>query len=175
MIFRKRDKRWCRCCAGCIVFMVMFGLLFFGYYCPNRICAMTQGSTAMYQSKFDAYLQGNIIHENFRSEDIHRDYEVDFDGEDVLVFLHMQKTGGSTFGRHLVKNLARSTAPCRCTKGRKRCECRNSDHHIWLFSRFSVGWPCGLHADWTELHDCVHQEMNRLERKERRRRYFRYK
>ncbi|XP_078738921.1 uncharacterized protein LOC144952400 [Lampetra fluviatilis] len=25
----------------------------------------------------------------------------------------------------------------------------------WLFSRFSTGWRCGLHADWTELRACV--------------------
>ena len=25
----------------------------------------------------------------------------------------------------------------------------------WLFSRYSTGWKCGLHPDWTELTGCV--------------------
>jgi len=25
----------------------------------------------------------------------------------------------------------------------------------WLFSRYSTGWKCGLHPDWTELVGCV--------------------
>lgn len=25
----------------------------------------------------------------------------------------------------------------------------------WLFSRYSTGWKCGLHADYTELTECL--------------------
>jgi hypothetical protein len=31
---------------------------------------------------------------------------------------------------------------------------------MWLFSRYSTGWRCGLHADWTELKDCVAEYLN---------------
>jgi len=31
----------------------------------------------------------------------------------------------------------------------------------WLFSRFSTGWACGLHADWTELVSCVDSELEK--------------
>ena len=28
-------------------------------------------------------------------------------------------------------------------------------HRYWLFSRYSTGWKCGLHADYTELTECL--------------------
>ncbi|XP_030668321.1 heparan-sulfate 6-O-sulfotransferase 3-like [Nomascus leucogenys] len=73
---------------------------------------------------------------------------------DVIVFLHIQKTGGTTFGRHLVKNI-RLEQPCSCKAGQKKCTCHRPGKETWLFSRFSTGWSCGLHADWTELTNCV--------------------
>lgn len=33
------------------------------------------------------------------------DFQFDMDGHDVMVFLHIQKTGGTSFGRHLVRDL----------------------------------------------------------------------
>ena len=57
------------------------------------------------------------------------------DKSDVLVFLHIQKTGGSTFGRHLVNDL-KVNPPCICSKNRKRCDCLNKNGKTWLFSRF---------------------------------------
>uniref|UniRef100_A0A452TME8 Heparan-sulfate 6-O-sulfotransferase n=1 Tax=Ursus maritimus TaxID=29073 RepID=A0A452TME8_URSMA len=76
-------------------------------------------------------------------------------GDDVIVFLHIQKTGGTTFGRHLVQNV-RLEVPCDCRPGQKKCTCyRPNRRETWLFSRFSTGWSCGLHADWTELTNCV--------------------
>lgn len=85
----------------------------------------------------------------------------------VLVFLHIQKTGGSYFGRQLVKSLLMKK-PCKCISGKKRCKCLHKGRN-WIFSRFSTGWACGLHADWTELHECIDRKMNKLERKRRRR------
>ncbi|XP_076435891.1 heparan-sulfate 6-O-sulfotransferase 3-B-like [Babylonia areolata] len=35
------------------------------------------------------------------------------------------------------------------------CDCLNRKNQVWLFSRHSTGWRCGLHADWTELTNCV--------------------
>ena len=82
-----------------------------------------------------------------------RDYQFDMNGNDVMVFLHIQKTGGTTFGKHLVKHLGH----CRCERGKKRCDCKRKreKNSTWLFSRYSTGWSCGLHADWTELTSCV--------------------
>jgi len=89
---------------------------------------------------------------------------------DVLVFLHMQKTSGSVFGRHLVRNAVGFPAACYRVRGRKRRNCTDSSGRQWLFSRFSTGWACGLHADWTELRACVSRILNRLEGGRRRRR-----
>ncbi len=93
---------------------------------------------------------------------------------DVIVFLHVQKTGGTTFGRHLVLDIDLQK-PCKCRtmkkkrkKGRNRlkrmlrCDCfRPGSNKNWLFSRHSTGWKCGLHADWTELTSCVDSFMRR--------------
>ncbi|XP_015782998.1 heparan-sulfate 6-O-sulfotransferase 2 [Tetranychus urticae] len=89
----------------------------------------------------------------------------DIKGDDVMVFLHMQKTGGTSFGRHLVRDLDLE-APCQCKKGKKICKCirPNSSSRLWLFSRYTTGWKCGLHADWTELVNCVDSVMNQSER-----------
>ena len=51
-------------------------------------------------------------------KDIHRD-DFDFNmvsGKSVMVFLHIQKTGGSTFSKHLVKDIDLDK-PCNCSKG----------------------------------------------------------
>lgn len=66
--------------------------------------------------------------------------------------------------------------PCECKKGRKRCRCiRPSDSGVnkfWLFSRYSTGWKCGLHADWTELTNCVDNALDESEKVVTKRRYF---
>ncbi|XP_021562944.1 heparan-sulfate 6-O-sulfotransferase 3-like, partial [Carlito syrichta] len=92
---------------------------------------------------------------NFTLKDLTRFVDFNIKGRDVIVFLHIQKTGGTTFGRHLVKNI-RLEQPCSCKAGQKKCTChRPGKKETWLFSRFSTGWSCGLHADWTELTNCV--------------------
>jgi len=97
----------------------------------------------------------------------------DIMGRDVMVFLHIQKTGGTTFGRHLVKNLNLDN-PCVCLRKRKRCDCYrpNTINEQWLFSRYSTGWRCGLHADWTELTNCVENSLDEIEGMQKKRRYF---
>ena len=95
----------------------------------------------------------------------------DITGRDVIVFLHIQKTGGTIFGRHLVKDL-NVPSPCLCPRKRKRCDCfrPNTQNEQWLFSRYSTGWKCGLHADWTELTDCVEDALNEYEGSAKKRR-----
>ena len=97
-------------------------------------------------------------------------YDFDIEGDEVIVFLHIQKTGGTVFGRNLVKNI-QLEKPCKCYRRQKRCDCENSQNHIWLFSRFSTGWSCGLHADWTELKNCVDSMMDHKESEHRQRKY----
>lgn len=93
---------------------------------------------------------------------------------DVIVFLHMQKTSGSTFGRQLVRSAVGFPAACIRLRGRKRRNCTDSKGLQWLFSRHSMGWACGLHADWTELHACVPRALNKIEGGRRKRRSVEY-
>lgn len=113
---------------------------------------------------------------SFAVQDLARSFPFSVDGGDVIVFLHMQKTGGTFFGTNLVKNLV-LRRECECaekdTDSMMKCPCRSSDgSRLWLFSRYSVGWKCGLHADWTELHECVDAKMDELENLSRDRRYL---
>uniref|UniRef100_A0A182VYV3 Heparan-sulfate 6-O-sulfotransferase n=1 Tax=Anopheles minimus TaxID=112268 RepID=A0A182VYV3_9DIPT len=63
--------------------------------------------------------------------------------------------------------------PCTCQRKKKRCYCfRPHRNENWLFSRYSTGWKCGLHADWTELTGCVDQELDKNEGETAKRRYF---
>lgn len=100
---------------------------------------------------------------NFTKGDLSRAVDFNINGDDVIVFLHIQKTGGTTFGRHLVRNI-QLERPCECHAGQKKCTClRPGKTETWLFSRFSTGWSCGLHADWTELTNCVPARMDTQE------------
>ncbi|XP_060047754.1 heparan-sulfate 6-O-sulfotransferase 3 [Erinaceus europaeus] len=111
---------------------------------PDPEEAPENGSLARFAPRF-----------NFTPKDLTRFVDFNIKGRDVIVFLHIQKTGGTTFGRHLVKNI-RLEQPCSCKAGQKKCTChRPGKKETWLFSRFSTGWSCGLHADWTELTNCV--------------------
>lgn len=77
-------------------------------------------------------------------------------GHDIMVFLHIQKTGGTSFGKRLVRNL-RLERKCEKIvemKPRFMCKRPNSDE-FWLYSRYSTGWVCGLHADWTTWKSCL--------------------
>ncbi|CAB3400572.1 unnamed protein product [Caenorhabditis bovis] len=58
---------------------------------------------------------------------------------------------------------------------KKRCNCaRNERNETWLFSRYSTGWVCGLHADFTELvvNNCVERVLDRQAGYKKSRRYF---
>lgn len=62
------------------------------------------GSTAIAAK---ASIPQNIIaNAGLSYEDVlNDDFQFDMDGHDVMVFLHIQKTGGTSFGRHLVRDL----------------------------------------------------------------------
>ncbi|KAL7294594.1 hypothetical protein TKK_0011901 [Trichogramma kaykai] len=113
-------------------------------------------------------LQGNLGYDSIFLND---SFQFDINANDVMVFLHIQKTGGTSFGKHLVRDLDLQR-PCSCQRRRKRCFCfRPNKNENWLFSRYSTGWKCGLHADWTELINCVDSELNKIEG-DNKRRYF---
>lgn len=100
----------------------------------------------------DSWISFDCIHNEGRKFNI--------SAKDFIVLLHIQKTGGTAFEKHLVYDLELET-PCECFETKRRCMCRregfnSSDHGTtWLISRFSTGWLCGLHPDWTEIRSCL--------------------
>ncbi|KAI1305886.1 Heparan-sulfate 6-O-sulfotransferase 2 [Halotydeus destructor] len=133
--------------------------------------ALSGGQVLPFQSSFSESNNEEISFDEMRKDD---SFFFDIRGNDVIVFLHIQKTGGTSFGRHLVRDLDLEY-PCECKKGRKRCLCvrrESNSTKLWLFSRYSTGWKCGLHADWTELTNCVDTAMDETEKMVRKRRYF---
>uniref|UniRef100_A0A3Q3JBT6 Heparan-sulfate 6-O-sulfotransferase n=1 Tax=Monopterus albus TaxID=43700 RepID=A0A3Q3JBT6_MONAL len=124
-----------------LLMVLLFGVIMVQYACPSR---SEYGALVRFIPRF-----------NFTRADLNRVVDFNIKGDDVIVFLHIQKTGGTTFGRHLVRNI-QLERPCECHQGQKKCTCyRPGKKETWLFSRFSTGWSCGLHADWTELTRCV--------------------
>jgi len=95
----------------------------------------------------------------------------DINSTDMIVFLHMQKTGGTTFGRHLIKDLILQEKCKKLVETEKRWDCGrpNNKDEQWLFSRYTTGWRCGLHADWTNLDQCAHRAIKDYNHE---RRYF---
>nr|XP_027226491.1 heparan-sulfate 6-O-sulfotransferase 2-like [Penaeus vannamei] len=202
--FRGRDaakkeawmRKSIRRCLYLLVFVTLLGgagIIYFGFYCPEAVCALT--STAPRSRYKVGYLKDGINQFHLATDEIGRplsdalrsatglsfeevtahDFQFNIRGHDVIVFLHIQKTGGTTFGRHLVSDLDLDKS-CQChRKIKKRCTClrpgKNSNE-TWLFSRYSTGWKCGLHADWTELTSCVDDMMDRIEDHDIKRRYF---
>jgi hypothetical protein len=103
--------------------------------------------------------------------------------KNVLVFLHMQKTGGSDFDRNIVKHLLirkgnKWQRAClslysnskeikktfKKTDKFKKFSCLkdNRIHSFetnWYFSRQTFGWVCGLHPDLTQLKECVRDKI----------------
>lgn len=160
-----------------LLVVVVVGLVLVSYFCGDNFCSFDSSVIKIEEnhelglkSQYNAYKQGMLPANDFPDTDLDRFQQVQFEKEDVIVFLHMQKTGGTTFGRHLVKNLDLES-PCKCYKKKKRCDCLTSKKTIWLFSRYSTGWICGLHADWTELNTCVEDAMNKKEKIRRTRKY----
>ncbi|XP_069049781.1 heparan-sulfate 6-O-sulfotransferase 2 [Lepisosteus oculatus] len=160
-----------------LVMLFLFGVIVLQYVCPGTDCQLLlrlQGSWASSPAAGGAGAAGGggggggdpyvsedwtparfVPRYNFTAAELRRAVDFNIKGDDVIVFLHIQKTGGTTFGRHLVRNI-QLERPCECRAGQKKCTChRPGKQETWLFSRFSTGWSCGLHADWTELTRCV--------------------
>jgi hypothetical protein len=58
---------------------------------------------------------------------LRRDVKFRVNGSDVLVYLHIQKTGGTAFGKNMVTNLADPFS------GRKSCLCKSTSKR-WEFN-----------------------------------------
>uniref|UniRef100_A0A182HKW5 Heparan-sulfate 6-O-sulfotransferase n=2 Tax=Anopheles arabiensis TaxID=7173 RepID=A0A182HKW5_ANOAR len=132
---KKMEPRW-RLRRPIIVvclFLAIAGIIGFGYYCPDQVCAlsrrevtssvglvgggMASGSsggggltelTAGYEhDNLGKPVQQNLLANPGLSyeEVLNDDFQFDMNAHDVMVFLHIQKTGGTSFGKHLVRDL----------------------------------------------------------------------
>lgn len=161
------------------IMLAISGIVYFGYFCSDQVCALTTQKTSWSDWTLKFPIQDNLgkplaLHSSpFNSKTsnpglsyddvLNENFQFDMNAHDVMVFLHIQKTGGTSFGRHLVQDLDLQR-PCTCQRKRKRCYCfRPNRNENWLFSRYSTGWKCGLHADWTELTSCVDSELDKNE------------
>jgi len=109
------------------------------------------------------YLTNQFHQQIFFSNDIHSTNSLR-----TLVFIHIQKTAGSAFERSIVRRLHfGNQSSCQCPftnrtrriKRKLRCNC-SQNQQPWLISRFSVGWLCGVHADWSHYHRCLPTRLN---------------
>ncbi|XP_045201171.2 heparan-sulfate 6-O-sulfotransferase 2-like [Mercenaria mercenaria] len=174
----KRKKMGWKKIISVLIFTCSLGALLFVYLTRSDYISVNENITEVLphtvipiSKALKAYKNGMLPYNDFEESDIAHSYKVKLDEEDVIVFLHVQKTGGTSFGRHLVKNMDLES-PCKCYRKKKRCDCYTKKKTIWLFSRYSTGWMCGLHADWTELTTCVEAAMNKKEKLIRPRRYY---
>ncbi|KAL1490325.1 hypothetical protein ABEB36_013040 [Hypothenemus hampei] len=168
-----KSSRLKQICLFCLV-LCLFGIFGFGYFCPEKVCALTsREASPIMEDRIGKpiVLESNKIGLSY-DDMLNDDFVFDMDSHDVMVFLHMQKTGGTSFGRHLVHDLDLKR-PCQCPLTRKRCHCfRPHSNQTWLFSRYTTGWKCGLHADWTELTGCVDEKLDELEDVVKRRYFY---
>lgn len=104
----------------------------------------------------------------FKNVSIQHNYDIN---TDVMVFLHIQKTGGMHFNDRLIRELS-YPFKCKCVFKQPTCPCFNPKGNIWIYTSKLSGWPCGLHADWTQLHRCIPNQIDQMEQKRRYRRYF---
>ena len=159
--------------------LALTGIIYFGYFCSDQVCALTPQKPSWSEWSLKFPVQDNLgkplsLHSNpYNSKSsnpglsyddvLNENFQFDINAHDVMVFLHIQKTGGTSFGKHLVQDLDLQK-PCSCYRKRKRCYCfRPNRNENWLFSRYSTGWKCGLHADWTELTSGVDAEFDKNE------------
>ena len=110
------------------------------------------------------HLDANMINKTIPLSHKHSLHEFNITNPgDVIVFLHMQKTGGSHFENELVRNIVDHSCPGQLIKLRNKDEpvWRNHRCHKqgtvenWIFTRRTVGWPCGVHSDYTTLKLCI--------------------
>ena len=165
----------------------------------NRLCIVSgtlhdENNNIIWQDEEEiSDILGSYIENNSKFNESLQQRKFKFEKDDVMIFLHIQKTSGSNFGRHLVRNLElleNGEIKNRCNKirekivGKKgkrkvhkseRWNCHRKVHEfgfnetdlynktegdVWLISRFSTGWKCGTHSDFTELVDCLPGVIN---------------
>lgn len=135
------------------------------------------------QHKSVLYTENSINLQSVNEQDVYtKPLDFQFDpSTDTLVVIHIQKTGGSTFIRHLVTVQKNGEYLCTLSKeakngienrrhpkgklkgirGLNRFEVSCPHDPLkpgggqWLISEKNVGWICGAHATLMEFEDCL--------------------
>ena len=108
------------------------------------------------------------------SSDLYQNVNFDVSNGDVFSFIHIQKTGGTTFERHLVFNLRNGNCVCEKTK-KPSCMCYRTSNSkkIWLVCRYiRPRWPCGLHPDFSSLRQCTPTFISSVNNDNQNQRFF---
>ena len=143
-----------------LVMLFLFELSVLQYVCSSKECQLfrLQAFSSPLPDPYrleDESSARFVLRYTFSHGDLLRKVDFDIKGDDRIMFLHIQKTGGTTFGHHPVGSI-QLEQPFECRMGQKACTChRPGKRETWLFFRFSTVWSCGLHADWTELTSCM--------------------
>ncbi|XP_059166220.1 heparan-sulfate 6-O-sulfotransferase 2-like [Physella acuta] len=77
---------------------------------------------------------------------------VNINGNDVIVALHIPRTGMSIVSNHII---TASSIPCTCRGNMTKCRCLNRQGDHWFFHSYnSTGYVCGQTTDFTTLTSC---------------------
>ena len=151
----------------------MIKLNVYGVICGLLLILIYNGS--VYNLKVgDMFVMDSPIDHSLFTHDKHTDFNarenripfleelqrIPMDKDDAIVFLHIQKTGGTWFEYRMTQEL-QNPYPCVC-KLPKNCTCNTAQNTTWLISRMATGWPCGNHNDWTELDECMDSKVDRM-------------
>ena len=136
-------------------------------------------------------LATQTVSEGFIATQIHGEIQpsplpnISFDPgrRDSLVFIHIQKTGGSDFLQHLVTVEKDGVPLClprpetessASSKKKYKSHCshpggasRPNTDLPWLISEKTLGWYCGLHPFYSEYQSCISHESNLPEEKQK--------
>ena len=106
--------------SSCIIIVILFIFVILLYFFNSE----------------NLYYAFNIESTNLKQV-VAKTFSINFDihGKDTLVFLHIQKTGGTLLERSLTKD-GLINFKCQCVKREKRCNCLNKLRLSWIFSRF---------------------------------------
>uniref|UniRef100_A0A1Y1M2M1 Uncharacterized protein n=1 Tax=Photinus pyralis TaxID=7054 RepID=A0A1Y1M2M1_PHOPY len=79
------------------VALALSGIVGFGYFCPDRVCALSKRDLMISPAAISDGMGKPLSHLNSKNglsydEMINDEFAFDMDSHDVMVFLHMQKT-----------------------------------------------------------------------------------
>ncbi|KAJ8939940.1 hypothetical protein NQ318_007868 [Aromia moschata] len=135
-----KSSRLKQICLFCLALCV-FGIFGFGYFCPDKVCALSSKETSLLEDNLGKPLTHTSNKVGLSYDDmLNDDFSFDMDSHDVMVFLHMQKTVCYS-GYPLIQSPSRtlSTSITFCD----RCMYLENDYNIHVFNTFATTCATG--------------------------------